>query len=366
MAVIDTGAEVTVISTQLYNSIPFHERPLLRRSPRNLRMADFNQNMITSGVIVANLKLGNTTIEWPVYVASIKDQILLGCDIFDALDLTLTSKGGLKVKGQWIECEVIRKPSNVSRIRLKEGIAIPSNSKIIALGRIENQHALGARFGLAEPCVNLNPENDSECSLTIARAIIDTHAANIPVRLLNISNNPVIVPSGYLLGEVTRIESLVELDLNEGKECSLEGTHGIEVRRASFFNRNSEDGDTQMPVIPPAFHPVSPIPGEDQGDSSCASGKATDSFDSGTIDGLNKEDNSSDMDGIQAGDSDIPIHSEELFNSSSSLLNGQQRNKLKCLLQKHESTFAKSKLELGNTGLATPIHQAMRRTPKGF
>ena len=72
------------------------------------------------------------------------------------------------------------------------------------------------------------------------------------------------------------------------------------------------------------------------------------------------------MDGIQAGDSDILIHLEELFNSSSSLLNGQQRNKLKCLLQKHESTFAKSKLELGNTGLATPIHQAMRRTPKGF
>ena len=81
------------------------------------------------------------------------------------------------------------------------------------------------------------------------------------------------------------------------------------------------------------------------------------------------------MDGIQAGDSDIPIHLEELFNSSSSLLNGQQKNKLKCLLQKHESTFAKSKLELGkcslikheiNTGLATPIRQAMRRTPKGF
>ena len=105
MAVIDTGAVVTVISTQLYNSIPFHERPLLRRSPKNLKMADFNQNMVTSGVIVTNLKLGNTTIEWPVYVASIKDQILLGCDIFDALDLTLTCKGGLKVKGEWIECE---------------------------------------------------------------------------------------------------------------------------------------------------------------------------------------------------------------------------------------------------------------------
>ncbi|VDI05935.1 Hypothetical predicted protein, partial [Mytilus galloprovincialis] len=47
--VIDTGAEVTVLSEKLYDQIPESKRPKLRRAARNSEVAEAGKNLTTEG-----------------------------------------------------------------------------------------------------------------------------------------------------------------------------------------------------------------------------------------------------------------------------------------------------------------------------
>lgn len=56
-----------------------------------------------------NVKLRNQSFSCEMYVAPIGDSILIGCDIVDELDITINSKKGIQVDGNWIECYTERK-----------------------------------------------------------------------------------------------------------------------------------------------------------------------------------------------------------------------------------------------------------------
>ena len=129
---IDTGGEVTVLSQRIYNSIPLDSRPVLynRKRGRGLILADEKQVMKAEGVVDITLMIGNSEFEWPVYVASISDDMLLGCDIFDNKDITLNIKRGLQINGQWVKCETNRKSDSAYHIKFQRAITIPGNSQI--------------------------------------------------------------------------------------------------------------------------------------------------------------------------------------------------------------------------------------------
>ncbi|CAG2185545.1 unnamed protein product [Mytilus edulis] len=83
--VIDTGAEVTVLSEKLYNQIPESKRPKLRRAARNLEVAEAGKNLTTEGITEVKVNLRSETFKWPVYVAPIEENMLLGCDLIDEM-----------------------------------------------------------------------------------------------------------------------------------------------------------------------------------------------------------------------------------------------------------------------------------------
>ncbi|VDI84093.1 Hypothetical predicted protein [Mytilus galloprovincialis] len=71
-AVIDTGAEVTVLSEELYSKIPKDMRPELKKATRNLVVAEAGKHMTTRGIAQIEMKLGNEIFTWPMYVAPIE------------------------------------------------------------------------------------------------------------------------------------------------------------------------------------------------------------------------------------------------------------------------------------------------------
>jgi predicted aspartyl protease len=101
-AVIDTGAEVTVLSEAFYFNIPEHRRPKLKAATRNLVVAEAGKQISSIGIVEVDIQLGNEKFIWPVYVAPIGECVLLGCDIIDEKDITINSKRGLQLGGQWI------------------------------------------------------------------------------------------------------------------------------------------------------------------------------------------------------------------------------------------------------------------------
>ena len=62
--------------------------------------------------------IGKTGCKWPVYVAPIADSMLLGCDIFDYMNMTLKSTQGLYLNGEWITCDTLRKCGMETPIQL--------------------------------------------------------------------------------------------------------------------------------------------------------------------------------------------------------------------------------------------------------
>ncbi|CAC5409541.1 unnamed protein product [Mytilus coruscus] len=74
-AVIDTGAEVTVLSEKLYEQIPEGQRPKLRRATRNLVVAEAGKNLTTRGITEVDFDLRSETFKWTVYVAPIGDNM---------------------------------------------------------------------------------------------------------------------------------------------------------------------------------------------------------------------------------------------------------------------------------------------------
>ncbi|CAC5383564.1 unnamed protein product [Mytilus coruscus] len=148
-AVLDTGAEVTVLNSSLYFGIPQEKRPLLKTATRKLVVDEAGKNMETHGITTMNVKLGNHEFSWEMYVAPIGDSILLGCDIVDELNITINSKKGIQVEGKWIECYTERKVDDkIARVLLTENVTIPVNSEMILSGGSCNIDLIDTRYSM--------------------------------------------------------------------------------------------------------------------------------------------------------------------------------------------------------------------------
>lgn len=83
-------------------------RPILKKATPNLVGAEAGKNMETHGIGTMKIKLGSLNFTWEMYVVPISDDVLLGCDIVDEMDITINVKKGIQLDGQWINCEVNR------------------------------------------------------------------------------------------------------------------------------------------------------------------------------------------------------------------------------------------------------------------
>ena len=115
-AVVDTGAGVTVLSDRVYKSLPESLKSKLRRTEVDLVVAEEGKKMRSNGVADVQFKLGDLEFGWTVHVAPIRDDLLLGCDILHAQDITINTRQGLLVNGTWVKCEVTRNNGRISRI----------------------------------------------------------------------------------------------------------------------------------------------------------------------------------------------------------------------------------------------------------
>ena len=83
-------------------------RLILKKATPNLVVAEAGKNMETHGIATMKIKLGSRNFTWEMYVVPIIDDVLLGCDIVDEMDITINFKKGILLDGQWINCEVNR------------------------------------------------------------------------------------------------------------------------------------------------------------------------------------------------------------------------------------------------------------------
>ena len=381
LAVIDTGAEVTVMCERLLKSLPTNECTDLSESRISLIAAESSKTITTSGKLLADIIIGNNHLKWPVYIAPIQDDILLGCDLFDAYDMTLSMKSGLLVNGEWIECEIVRSPSKLARIYLSEDTTIPPYTELLTMGKMDKRSFLDHTYGITEPLIlDTDLEVDQGHCVTIARAVVEPSSKGIPVRLLNSTSESIKLNAGDEIAELHPVEGLVALGEKEDRLKSPNKGHGHcgkhltgqrcfspQEPNSTYNLRKFEERTVQAPSIPAEFQ----VEVEDnkllyrRGEKD-ESNESEDGIDS-SLQG-NAE--------ILAGDFTVPPHLLQLFQDScKNIKEEKDKQALADILIRNQHAFAKSKTDLGdcsiikhkiNTGESAPIRQPLRRTPRGF
>ena len=323
-AVIDSGAEVSVLNCEEYKRLPARCHSQIRAPALDLVVADGGRRLGAHGVIDLEFFINDLPFTWPVYVAPIADGLLLGCDILDAHDWTLSSRRGLLVGDTWVDCEVTRRPVDLRRVVLKVDapLILPPQHEVMMSLPFPDFSLTSERFAVTEPLV------EDRRDFLMARCLVDTWRETVPIRMINLSDEPVKLDRGYPLGELQPV------------------AEEAEIVPVSDANGDAPDRD----------------------------------FISGSCEGEAADGSCQDMEQVEAeviGEAtQLPEHLQDLYiTTAKRIVNPDARQQLRSLLQDRQSAFARNKADLGcfkgasheiNTAFAAPVRERVRPTPKGF
>ena len=137
LAVVDTGADVTVIRDGLFRDLPCANDRENSVARCNLIVTGESHQMESKGLVNLDLSLGGHMFCWDIYLAPIADDMLLGCDIIDELDHTLNTTEGVEMNRKWIPCEVYHRINSIAHVHLKESVNISGNSDFLQVKSLE-------------------------------------------------------------------------------------------------------------------------------------------------------------------------------------------------------------------------------------
>ena len=202
---IDTGSEITLLSKNLFDKIFEGDQSVLKPSNYQFNVADQNQMVKNYGSVDAEIILGDLKFHWPVCVAPLREDFLLGCDIFDNFRFTFNTHRGLFVNGKWIECVIYRKETllPVSNVVLKEDTTIPANCEFIAVAHKIDEHP--GNFALFEP----NKDDD----IIVAHTLVDVNKDEIPVRIINTSEEILHLDKARPIGTLQPFEEISDREI---------------------------------------------------------------------------------------------------------------------------------------------------------
>ena len=238
LAVIDTAAEVTIISDSIFRELqptpPYLKKVILHTAGRDLRMDGFVVGPVA-------LKLGEITFPEAVYVAPIQDDMLLGLDFMlrHGVDIKLNDRClDFRGKGQKVPIEVERmgtsKESQVKKVTLLEKtVKVPPNTVL----RLQCKISDSLNDNIIEP--------EGDLDVILPRSL---HSAGSKpkVCLVNVTDSLVRLRQKQLVAKVFPVctASLISVDdtWQYGVYVSVDSTraYSISVNVKSF--QKVEDG----------------------------------------------------------------------------------------------------------------------------
>ena len=138
-AIVDTAAQISVINRKLANSLT---PPLNIGKEVTLKGVGGNSWLKANYSHDANIEIEGIQFKWPVIIADITDQVIIGLDFLSAnnalIDLNAQS---INIQGIQLKAEVLKageRTISVARVLLKTNLRIPPHSSVHIKGKLDN------------------------------------------------------------------------------------------------------------------------------------------------------------------------------------------------------------------------------------
>ena len=378
-AVIDTGAQCTVISERL---LQFMQQPLNFAEDIILREAQQNSKMVAKKAEQVSISIGASEYVWDVYVAPLTDNCILGIDFLRSHEgeislkqntLTLNDKkikGRVRFQSPLVEAPVVR------RVTLGRKVVVPPNSIIQAKAHLSSP-AAGVYM--------INAPAYSHKGVMIPYSVVEVPAqaegscsGKTPVILsfLNYSDHYVYLKKGHIIGNAEEVDTVGPPVQESGIDTMKTDTDvrpllSTEQSSDNCGELREEASDGEM--CSGVRHQLGAVPSslaqEDIGGVRRVLGVAESSGSDGQ--GIRPKLGSA----TSSAKIELPEHVQDLWLRSCKHLNQDQSEQLARVLLEFADQFSKDDLDLGcfagvdhkiDIGTSNPIRQKMRRTPLGF
>lgn len=375
-----------------------------------LEQADGN-SLKVFGVVEIELGIEHVKIKKEVTVADIKDEVLLGMDIANVLDV-LTSSEKIVIDGKEIPCIHV-KSNGVRKVYTIEDYIIPAFSEAILDIALQETEVTGDRIqgdAIIEPV----PSFSETYPLIMATSLVDFSKSEAgKVRVMNPGKTPVTINKYSVLGqaescnpdviimqsededEVRNFDVARRLKFNVEKQTSGDRCKDKSMKHEDIKSRSNGDQESSSTVQETRYlaqhrtelvtlksvtkrigqnavpeHETNPDIQEIDGYNASTTQSQ---FDEHVVED-NEEDNSTEN-LPEKFEEKLPEHLKEMYRRSSKGRKPEEKAKIIDLLLRYEETFSKDEFDIGFTDLAehsidtadaAPVKLPPRRVPAAF
>lgn len=221
-ALVDTGANITLLKTDIFQTRPVEERPVLEPATCELILAN-GETVPLLGTATLDITVASKTLKYRVWIADIEPDSIIGFDVLEELCCVLDIPNKqIIIDGEVInytqkeECE-----AGLRRIKAVSTMVIPGNSEMLIAGKLSAVPA-DERYGLIEPHEQFRHRKN----VLVAHAVVSVEKPVVPVRVVNLSPDPVTV---YKNTNIANLESITAIGNNDTKHECMTSTDGINL-----------------------------------------------------------------------------------------------------------------------------------------
>ena len=193
-AIVDTGADVTVLSRSFTTDIGL---PSTNASKACLLNAESGKEMEADMNVEVDLKLGKTEIAWKVCIAPIRDDVLIGMDFLKEVDgIIMTRQGDLLIKDELIPGRYSKETDyHVCRVTVANETILEPMAETNVVGKVDCPKE--SVIGVLDPASLKNG--------TYTGSVLVPMKEKIPVRIINPTHQKVKLPTGTHLGKLVEV-----------------------------------------------------------------------------------------------------------------------------------------------------------------
>ena len=200
---VDTGSDVTMISTLVYNALGRNrqelEPPLVRYRAANGEALD------VLGFCSLTIGIGNGSYNQRVLVADMAESAILGVDfLYDKKAVVDVFSNTLRIGDEYVKLTRDNQSVRSCRVIATQDFVIPPESDSI-LGGFVKQRGVPLSEGIVEPLKG----HLRSGPIILGKALVKCNEGRVPVRVLNCGKEPLTVFKGTNLGLMCPVQCCV-------------------------------------------------------------------------------------------------------------------------------------------------------------